>query len=464
MSFNGAPKDGSINSKPIQTKVGTRQTNIFTATSTKVTQGSDGKVNGGTTTLYYSATPNNFVPAATSTDGGKTWTYLNDSNGKPVLGADAKNSLETGALKNHTQAQIQSASTSAGIPKEQQKALATQTQNTAVGAAASTTTPQFSQEDAIAAIKGLDVRTNYANLSYPQRRSKKQDYIKFEMLEYSPRKYQAVGTEAFNKGIDQGLGQEVFGDRSADRKTLGSVSLPISSPISDTNAVSWNDNTINGLQALGSSVFSSLVGGTTTQPNDGGGSGGTGGAGGNSSDATKALIMPSLISAAMGGGTDTGNLLTRTTGAIVNPNLELLFNGPSLRTFSFTFPLLARSKEESEIILQIIRFFKQGMSVKRSTSAIFLKSPHTFRIKYIYATSDQKEVDPHPWLNKFKECALTNCSVNYTPSGNYATYANGAMTMYEITLNFSELEPVFDDDYGNKDGKPETDIKEGIGY
>ena len=56
-----------------------------------------------------------------------------------------------------------------------------------------------------------------------------------------------------------------------------------------------------------------------------------------------------------------GQLLARTVGAVINPNMELLFKGPTLRDFSFTYKLSPRSKEE-ESIIRIIRFFKQGMS------------------------------------------------------------------------------------------------------
>ena len=83
------------------------------------------------------------------------------------------------------------------------------------------------------------------------------------------------------------------------------------------------------------------------------------------------------------------------------------------------------------------------MSVKRSNTDLFLQSPHTFQIKYIYGMT-QKD---HPWINRIKECALTGCTVNYTPAGSYATFIDGAMTSYEIGLQFAELEAIYDDDY-----------------
>jgi len=116
----------------------------------------------------------------------------------------------------------------------------------------------------------------------------------------------------------------------------------------------------------------------------------------------------------------------------------------------------ARSDKEAKTIRNIIRFFKQGMSVKRATSNLFIMSPNIFTIKYYFGG----ESTEHPWINKIKECALTDCSVNYTPAGNYATYADGAMTQYDLTLNFSELDVLYDDMYGG-DGK--EDEKE-IGY
>jgi len=146
------------------------------------------------------------------------------------------------------------------------------------------------------------------------------------------------------------------------------------------------------------------------------------------------------------------NFLTKTTGAIQNPNLELLFDSPSLRQFSFTFVMSAREDKESQAIRRIIRFFKQGMSVQRASTGLFLKSPNTFDIKYKYKSND------HPYLNKIKECALINFSVDYTPAGNYSTYEDGAMTLYALSMQFQELDPIYNDDYDNKLGK------ESIGY
>ena len=132
--------------------------------------------------------------------------------------------------------------------------------------------------------------------------------------------------------------------------------------------------------------------------------------------------------------------------------MELLFNGPQLRPFNFTFKLSPRSKKEAESVRSIIRFFKQGMSPIRTQSNLFLKAPHTFQIQYRHKNEE------HKFINKIKECALLSFVVNYTPESNYATFTDGAMVSYEIQMQFTELEPIFNDDYTKIDGNNDTYI------
>jgi hypothetical protein len=254
-----------------------------------------------------------------------------------------------------------------------------------------------------------------------------QDTVRFTMLEYAPRR-------ASVPGIRRG---EPFERRQISEVRRGStVILPIQSGISDSNVVNWNKETLNageaiaavaalsGIKGGGEGLIEALKSGTDLLRSENK----------NIGEAVAAMFA--------GKAAQVQGLLTRTTGAIVNPNAELLFNGPELRSFNFNFIMSAREERESIAIRNIIRFFKQGMSVKRASSELFLKSPHTFQIKYY-----NNNIENHPWINRIKECALTACNVNYTPAQTYSTYSDGAMTMYEMTLQFSELEAIYDDDY-----------------
>ena len=447
MGINCPP--GAICSDPFQERVGANQTVIYGFTSTKVTQGSDGKVNGGTTTLNYSPSPGNYIPAATTTDGGKTWTYLKDSEGKEILGADAKKSLEQGALKSTlNKTVIPSAAKKAGIPDQQAKNLQLNN-NTANPSGAPTAdstgaTPLTKVEDLQAAVgKSKKSRDKFPkNLRYPLTLdTSKQDKIKFDMVEYRPAEFSSAASKQFGF------------NRASERAstTIGTVFLPIPSGISDTTGCNWGGKDANAADIAKANIAMGAI---------------TEGGGGAAKAIESVLTTAQGDSKGVGAAVATaiagdvsgmgGGLLTRVTGAILNPNLELLFDSPTLRTFSFTFKMSARSEEEAKQIIGILRFFKQGMAPRKSDSNLFLLSPHTFKITYIHKNQEGS----HKFLNKFKECALTNLTTNYTPEGQYATFYDGPMVSYEIQMQFQELEPVFNEDYGpgTGSGGPDTEI------
>ena len=266
-----------------------------------------------------------------------------------------------------------------------------------------------------------------------------QDFLKFDMMKYEPKKLGAQGS-----GARTNLG---FSDRDKDRKSIGTVILPIPGGIQDQQNVSWsNDNMDAAAIAMSDFALAAITGGGDAAVDSAGKSAEE--IAKNSKEIKKALANKIAGSAA-----GAGNLMTRTTGAIMNPNMELLFSSPGLRTFNFSFMLAPRDKNEAMTVIKIIRFFKQGMSPIRSKSRLFLRSPHTFRLAYKHKASKSSEErnkkTDHPFLNKFKECALNGFGVNYTPNGNYSTYEDGVMTAYQVTMGFQELTPIYNDDYGN---------------
>ena len=290
-------------------------------------------------------------------------------------------------------------------------------------------------------IKGRRFRKEYEDLSYPEGiRSNRQDRIRFEQI-YSEGK--TVG------GL---LSQEkVFQRRQ--KRIDGSVTLPIVTGIGDRNQVDWQGATLNPLQAAAGGAAASIFEDVRTGKeigqafSDAAGSVQeaaarlkTGTVGGDIATAINIYLAQKAVGAQ--------GLLSRSTGAILNPNLEMLFGGPSLRNFGFTFKLSPRDAGEANQVRKIIRFFKQGMSVKTSSSNVFLKAPNIFNIRYQTFNTDGDEI-LHPSLNIIKECALLSCDVQYTPDGTYMTYDDPfrTMTSYQLTLSFGELDPIYDSDY-----------------
>ena len=75
-------------------------------------------------------------------------------------------------------------------------------------------------------------------------------------------------------------------------------------------------------------------------------------------------------------------LFTRATGKVLNQNLELLFSGPGLRTFSYNFRFTPREEREARMVRNIIKMFKKAMAPRLSDKKLFLESPHVFKLKY----------------------------------------------------------------------------------
>jgi hypothetical protein len=291
-------------------------------------------------------------------------------------------------------------------------------------------------------------RTNFGdsnNLRYPAKLDlTRQDCIQFMMMTNEGRSLTGA------PGIFGGLGA-----RNQSTKIEGTVTLPIQSGITDSNGVEWGGASLDAKDAF---LASLALGGITSDKGLGENAGGLIGrvfkelkdaATGGDENFRKAINLY-LAQEAVG----VQGLLSRASGAILNPNLELLFNGPSLRSFTFTFRLSPRSEPEAGNVRRIIRFFKEGMAVKTASKGVFLKSPNIFKIKYIPAgpaPAAGAEAPFHKSLPRIKECALLGCDVDYTPDGTYMTFNDGAKTMtsYQLSLRFGELDPLYSNDYEN---------------
>ena len=259
-------------------------------------------------------------------------------------------------------------------------------------------------------------------------RTSTQDFLKIEKLKYAPKQRDSSNASG-------------WGERNPNRSKEGpAIILPIPGGINSTDTVSWGGDKMDPAATAMANIAM-----TTLQEGFGAG---VDELQNSVQAAVKAPEMKKALSTAIAGAASgTGaQLLQRTEGAIINPNMELLFKDPGLRDFNFSYKFTPRSSQEAQTIIKIIRFFKEGMAVQKSPSNLFLKAPHTWRLAYKHRGQD------HKYLNKFKECAMKSFTVDYTPDGNYATFDDGVMTAYNITLGFGELEPIFANDYEGIDG------------
>lgn len=253
----------------------------------------------------------------------------------------------------------------------------------------------------------------------------------------------------------------------------GVIALPMPSNIQDSNSVSYEAGNMNQLAAAGLDIaddlidtnlfnlgdvaakaqaFSTKITGTKQDGKF---------TGGLVNDATVNLVKKALAAQAInvfGANVSLNSLLARSEGKILNPNMELLLNNATLRTFRFSFKMTPRDDREATSIKSIIRTFKRNMAIDEVDN-LFIKTPNIFELQY------KKGNRPHPFLNLFQPCALTDMSVNYTGENVYATYGDGTPVSMVMTLTFKELVPVYQDDYdrrANYDGESQGALQDNV--
>ena len=283
-----------------------------------------------------------------------------------------------------------------------------------------------------------DIQVKEKSLRYPLKEPP--PGLPYDFIRISSYKYVAGGVD-FSPGS-----QTNVVNRYKNQQEITSVILPMQPNLSESNSVDWGGDTLDPVRAalakLSMGAQEAIAATNVKLLQDAFSEAGN--------RANKMLEDPNLkgqVFAYFAGQAVGSNIQARVTGQVINPNMELLFSGPRMRTFNFDFRLTPRRKEEAEMIKKIIRSFKMNMAPQRSSSNLFLLSPNIFKLEYIFSDKGNTQ-ELHPYLNKFKPCAMTNFTVNYTPDGSYATYGeDGSLTSYAISMSFSELEPIYQDDY-----------------
>ena len=299
------------------------------------------------------------------------------------------------------------------------------------------------------------------------------DYLQIDILEYKRPKNQLTRPAGFGTNtLNRASGRTTSG--SLARKSVvndGSILLQVPSNVQDGNAVNYGDSTMNTLIGAAAGIVGNAMtkggeelakiqkqGLSKTLENFGTGVkddaqkrfANSQGVGQAAQDFMNAKLTSSALGV-FGGNVSAQDLLARQTGQIFNPNLELLFDAPTLRSFTFSFKMTPRSEQEAKQCKLIIRSFKQNMAPKANTESgidgtgIFLKTPNIFELRYRKGNRD------HPFLHKFKQCFLTNFSVNYTAEGTHTTYDDATPVSMQMDMTFKEIEPIYDVDYKDSD-------------
>ena len=253
--------------------------------------------------------------------------------------------------------------------------------------------------------------------------------------------------------------------KDANRLMKYLIELPIPQDLTDSNSISWGDDRANAIELAGLAVAQEAMAGSVGETAN------------NLAQAavtalntgidipelnadTQSAVRAALSGAAigaLGSNISPQSVISRSTGQILNNNLELLFKGVNLRSFPYSITFSPRGPTEANVVKQIIRRLKASMAPKAgefngSAQGIFIQSPDVFQLRFLKDDTD------HPFLHAFKLCALTGMSVNYTNAGTYTSYEDGTPVNIRMSLTFKELNPVYHEDYQTEGAGP------GVGY
>ncbi len=334
---------------------------------------------------------------------------------------------------------------------------------------------QFIQEENnteqnIAPRQNASVKGKTESMAYPLDINFRQDHFKITKYEYvrpdinqskSQRDVKARKDNLTRQDTRHGKTYEnrnIAGDGVINSsKPLGSIFLPMPKA-TDVNGVEWGKSelTISGLAALGAA--NALTGGgrflgatdeerktakeakdllVKRKELDGS-------AASEMASALYTQTISKLAGGVFGVELDADTVLARQGGRVLNPNAEMLFQGPVIRDFAFSFLMIARSQKEGNEIRKIIRFLKLGMAPKFRTTT-YLKAPDVFTLEY---KNGKGKNDLLRTVNQFNPggLALTTMNVDYAPNGYWSAYRDSQPVILKMDLNFTELRPIYEGD------------------
>ena len=316
-------------------------------------------------------------------------------------------------------------------------------------------------------------------LRYPKASLDNMDYLRIQIFKYEKAGLSNLFGETPDGGGDLVTGKDKQGKNikevaTVDKATpfrlerarkrlkqpLESIFLPIPRQIGDITSIDWGDgSSLNALEAFGlqfgdrflqdpGNAFNFLQNTLATQVDAFGTT--------DTQNIFRSAVSGAAVQA-IGGNVTPSSIIARATGQVFNPNLELLFSGVKLRSFPFKFEFFPRDADEGKEVLKIIRVLKYRAAPKLGSetgfAGAFISSPDVFQLTYMNGKGK-----PHPFLNNFMPMALVQTGVNYSGSGTFSTFHDGTPTHIKLDLTFTELNPVYREDYDEGIGK------NGVGY
>jgi hypothetical protein len=252
-----------------------------------------------------------------------------------------------------------------------------------------------------------------------------------------------------------------------DFKTDRFIILPLPTELRDDTAVGYTNldltstgDVINGSIGGGLAAYALRKSGDVIS----GGASAIAGAGAGALAGLGGEALGDAVQEAVSGGIaeafppdQVASAIQQSLGAAPNPNPSVMFTGPSLREFNFSWTFYPRNLTESKKIKDIVEYLKRSAlpSNKLSGSASVLSYP--MMTQFNFWPWDKGGKLPHGWTDRsiirMKRTMMTAVNVNYAPS-NVPSFFGGDSHPVAIGLSISlrEIEYMLSEDWGGSGG------------
>ena len=293
------------------------------------------------------------------------------------------------------------------------------------------------------------------------------DYMLFQFFRYQPPfGGQGIAANLTGEGTGEYDSLSEYNRSTSALKVdtqLNQVVLYVPPDVTSTYGAEWSDQSFSntavakirgGMALRDGNVIAALQGQIENGLN----------AGGRLPEIGGADAIRNQIASATGEQLSRNDLFSSSAGVVLNPNTELLFRNPQMRTIDFTYKLVPNNQAEAEIIFEIVRTFKmclhssfgipgkqQGRKASSLGSLVNIAGKAETKVGFISVPSVVKFAfmqggGLHPFLPQYKTCALVSVDVNYTTDGQYVVTRDGYPVATELRLSFKELKLVYRED------------------
>jgi hypothetical protein len=256
---------------------------------------------------------------------------------------------------------------------------------------------------------------------------------------------------------------------SADFSPDLTICLPLPNELNDNTGVDYDNQ---NLEAVGDIINGSMLTGAGAAALRNSGSLLTGAGRDFAKGMQTGTGWTGAITKAIGGAIDgmipdaaqVTSAIQQSAGLAPNPNPSVMFRGPQLREFTYTWTIFPDNKTQSEALRNMIKNIK-GRVLPRSgssDSAAVLEYPNMVQINFFPWDTAGGSSNPWGWgdntIIRIKKCVVKSFNVNYTPtnvpaffdSTNAGNFPHPVAT--NITITLQEIEYMLANDWGGGTG------------